>query len=401
MIRDEKNGAYLLLITKIIQENLYDTIEDNSKVFKYQKQLIELFSLYSSISEIEKVALGNEYPRMVELFIAFFINILPGADLNTLLIISRSIGPFVMDNPDKLSVNVCKRQIVELIAKNVELMVEQKVFLGYSNVLLQILVNLSPIYQPTNDEVENEVSVLYDNVLKVFFNKLKANSEDVLLLNKANLALLNSLLKRDGVLSATALNELLSGIIGIDLKSSQDLTVQFTLDYLLCVSLVNDADQLLRTNTVQSNILRCVDYFLNNLEIKKLTEELLVFILEIYKNLSNTDQYRNISESGSSKLETIHKSLLRYIADHFNEFSIPSFELIIKSCLETEVLEIDIDDGSGLYTKFLIQEVYEHMVNHLKRFSPDFQIQIQPLLEKYKSESILESSIENIKNNFL
>ena len=399
--KGENNGAYLSLIVNILQQNLQESLKETTDVFRHQKALLKILPIFIHLSEKEKQYLGEKYYQIIDVLVTLLINVIPAADMKRVLMISESFESLCKDAQCHLSIEVCKFQLIELIGKNVELIEGKEVVLGLSEAFLKIFVNLRPIYlQKANENQEqSNASILeekFRNILNIYFEKISVDIEEILLKHKANLALLNKIFKEVEIGTETTFENLRRKIVDIDFSKTKN-TSSFAFDYLLCFSIIN-TNQTNLPQTAYNNLAFLVDYLYNNLEIKSLTSEVCELFFEIFNNFRKQNHFEVLQDSVKEKIEKVQKSFLRFIADHYQEFSIPSLERILNYCMEGEFLEIDFDDGSGLYTQNIIQELYGYVTEHYKEFSNEFQNKVKPFLDKYAEATMMENLAENIKN---
>jgi len=379
----EDNGAYLGILLGRLKENIKEIIEEDADVRRYQKPLIKLLPLLINFSEKEISYLGERYKQMLELWVMVIINTIPIANINQIAVISESFEKIENHmESDKSGINVCKAQLVEYLEDYLGKVVDKEIQVDLAGVLTKIFIDLAPVFG-------SEAAGLKKLVL-AHFEKLSKNIGEVLYKENEVLAMLNKLIKQVKIEGEVVVDKLRGAITEADLSQIKP-TELLALNYLVSFSLVKKASGY-------RNLEYFVDYLYKNLAIKTMHQETCSMFFESYANLFKSDELSRVPVKAKEQIEELKKSLLRYTADHYKEFSKEGLEFILWRLLEAEQLEVNFDDGSGLYDKNIIQEVQEYLTKHLNECSVEFQDQIKPFLEKYREATAMESLVENIKN---
>lgn len=100
-------------------------------------------------------------------------------------------------------------------------------------------------------------------------------------------------------------------------------------------------------------------------------ENKILTILRILKVIE--EKYLKSNRSISKEFETLSKFCFRFVSDRHSQFSYVGLENILEAAFNLEASSQKFDDGSGLYDKFLIEELDPYLEDKWKKFSEKFR----------------------------
>lgn len=107
------------------------------------------------------------------------------------------------------------------------------------------------------------------------------------------------------------------------------------------------------------------------LDAAVIDENKIIIILRILNVIE--EKYLKSNHSIAKEFETLTKFCFRFISDRHNKFSYEGLEKIVETAFNLQASSQKFDDGSGLYDKFLMEEIDPYLEEKWKKFSEKFR----------------------------
>ena len=310
-------------------------------------------------------------------FVYISINKFDANDLHLVIRIIRTSSKYFLQIDQY---KVILKEIMDRI-----LVMQQKRNITVSNLddLLESILTIHLVYQslaPIDQELETYIKKSFEK----FFEALQFSLFDLIKYSE-NPSYLLSLLNKN--ISSDILNiGTTSSILTIMIQNLMSDSLKWNHETLIqAFSIYGSIHEIYGMNLdkdlldeFQSIILN----HLNTLSIEVLNAQVIEAFLRFYF-------YQSLEQKEQSY--QIRNSLLRYFSDHFGDMQKIDFESIMKWLKRSDLLEINFDDCSQLYTKNIAEETKEYINANKTCFSEEF-------LENFK-DMIIQDKVD-LKNIF-